>query len=333
MIHLVTGTPGAGKTLRVVELIAKAAEEGRRICVHGIPDLLVPHVKIGCSVPGCEFCGGQGEGDTVENWQEWAVKNDLIILDEVQRQFRNRPAGSSVPAAVAALETHRHRGVDFIVITQSPSLIDQNIRKLITVHDHIKPLALGQRRLYTWSECNDNPKSNLAGADSRLWRLNKKIFGMYRSAELHTKQKTRIPRAVYVLAGALLLAGGLAYTVKSRVEEDLAGGASRSVVAQSSPGQGADSLPGFAGGLRGPVAADPLDVVPEDPLVLESAPAYRQIVRVQDFPRLAGCISTPTRCKCYTQQGTEYPTTALRCHDFIAGKEFSPYVPGGVVGQ
>lgn len=321
MIHLVTGTPGAGKTLRVVELIAQAVDAGRRVCVHGIPDLIVPHVMLSCSVAGCQFCNGQGEGHTVEAWPNWAEKNDLIVLDEVQQQFRVRPSGSSVPPAIQALETHRHRGVDFIVITQSPSLVDQNIRKLVTVHDHIKPLPLGQRRLYTWSECNDNPKTNLVGAESRLWRLNKRIFSMYRSAEMHTKQRSRIPASVYMLITAVVVGVAMVSQFRSRVAEQL-GPSSEKSGGQVSSISGAGGLPIATAAGK----ADPLDTAPVDPLVLESAPAYRDLVTVRDFPRLAACISSGVRCRCYTQQGTEYPTTPARCHSFIRGLEFSPYV-------
>ena len=43
MITLITGSPGAGKTLYMVSMLAKNKEfEGRRIFVDGIPDLRHP---------------------------------------------------------------------------------------------------------------------------------------------------------------------------------------------------------------------------------------------------------------------------------------------------
>jgi len=134
-VVIVTGQPGSGKTALTVDMIANDPQfKGRPLFVMGIPDLKVPHITC----------------PPVDEWTEYRTspedpsldlayftfpENALVVIDEAQRVYRPRPTGTRVPPEVAAFETHRHLGVDFILLTQHPGLIDSNIRKLVGRHE------------------------------------------------------------------------------------------------------------------------------------------------------------------------------------------------------
>src|SRR5205809_7156589 len=100
MITLITGLPGNGKTLYALTwLKALAEKDGRTVFYSGITDCMIP---------------GWVEHEP-EKWPELPA-NSVILIDEVQRVMRPRMHGSAVPAHIAQLETHRHKGVDLVLI-------------------------------------------------------------------------------------------------------------------------------------------------------------------------------------------------------------------------
>ncbi len=110
----------------------------------------------------------------------------LLVIDECQSFFRPRPAGSPVPDHVAALEVHRHQGLDIWLITQRPGLIDSNVRGLCGRHIALRSTALGRYK-YEWPECGDiDSKMSRDVAARTRFKLPKSVFGLYKSAEVHT---------------------------------------------------------------------------------------------------------------------------------------------------
>ena len=167
MITLITGTPGTGKTASAVDLLLREYQD-RPLYVDGLADLKLEHHPL-----------------DVLTWPTEAPDGAVIVVDEVQRKWRQRGPGSKVPDSVAQLETHRHRGLDFIIITQGPRLIDSNVRALVGRHVHIRDTGFMGRWAYEWPECNDA----LAWAkcqNKRRYKLPTKVFDLYKSASLHT---------------------------------------------------------------------------------------------------------------------------------------------------
>ena len=78
--------------------------KNRPLFVDGIPDLKIEHF----SLP---------ENCDMTTWHEWVPTGAILVIDECQRIFRPRSAGSKVPEFVAQLETHRHKGIDFFLMT------------------------------------------------------------------------------------------------------------------------------------------------------------------------------------------------------------------------
>ncbi len=329
MIILNTGSPGSGKTLNAVSRMLKWQKDERPLYVHGVTDLDIPHNVVECDLPECSFCQRIPRNvDTypMATWFNWCEKNSVLIFDEVQHQWRNRPAGSKVPEYITALETHRHKGVDFLLITQYPGLIDQNVRKLITEHNHFKAKPMGVRTKYTWTECKEDPRKDQHLASQENYRLDQKLYKYYKSAELHTKFKFKIPRPVYYLAAAVSVAAFMFFRIQNEVNEDIE---PQSTIQTAQPSQN------FI--INEQVITEPdlqkFNFTPAISNVYESAPAFNDLVTVTTYPRRAGCISTRTRCKCYTDQGTEYPTTEAVCRAFIQNTPFNPYKGDSELGN
>lgn len=130
-------------------------------------------------------------------------KGALLVIDEAQRHFRPRPAGSAVPDHVAALEVHRHQGLDIWLVTQRPGLVDSNVRALCGKHIALRQTPFGRYK-YEWCEVGDieNKTSRDNAARSRF-KLPKHVFELYKSAEVHTKNSHSLPMAAKVLMVAL----------------------------------------------------------------------------------------------------------------------------------
>lgn len=139
-----------------------------------------------------------------DNWWLWCRPGDVIFMDECQKLFRPHASGRKIAWFIAKLETHRHYGVDFELLTQHPNLLHSNVRQLIGKHRHVRRL-LGRQAamLYEWDQC-ESPK-NIKSAAKRFWKYPRKAFSAYKSSELHTKQTFQTPGSA-ILAGLAILA-------------------------------------------------------------------------------------------------------------------------------
>jgi len=192
------------------------------------------------------------------------------------------------------------------------------VRELVTRHIH-NMVYFGGRKSYEWPECQDNPKSGRTDAIKSHYMLDKEVYGLYRSATQHTKQDRRLPKVVYILPVLLLLMIPGIMRLKAAMQGD---------IGPANAGEAVEAVATDAAATAAPASeAEPVNPLqPREYYRLESAPVYDGLVEARTFPRLAACLATETRCKCYTQQGTEYPTTLMQCRDFINGRTFSPYL-------
>jgi zona occludens toxin len=186
MITLITGAPGAGKTAALVSLLSGMAP-GRVIYCDGIPDLTVAHQVL----------------DNPNDWMASVPDGSAIVIDEVQRIWRPAGSGAKVPAAIEALETHRHHGLDFFLVTQHPNLVHSNVRRLVGRHIHLRDVGLLGRWWYEWPESTDPGRFRDAPI-KKSYKLPKAAFSLYKSASLHIKPIRSMPNIVFVLAAAVL---------------------------------------------------------------------------------------------------------------------------------
>jgi len=317
MIYLITGAPGTGKSLYAVsklvqELVAQKLQKdgkeiSRRLVVDNIPNLLLPHELMD---PGT-WEDGQvkaGEGQGVWNWQDWCRPGDVIVIDEVQRHWRPRGNGTKVPPQIAALETHRHKGVDFVIITQSPMLVDQNVRRLVNRHQHVRRLFGMQRAIiYDFDSCNQTLSLSQATAKT-FFNYPKSAYELYKSSELHTKPKQKIPLIlalpVLAIVGLFAAAPGALATMKGVMGGKGISQAAAPAAAASSPKPVA-SLPPLTVPGAPPGFVQAGDNTPKAPPL--SMPLEKQ--------KFAGCIAVNDRCGCFDNQGAKVDVDVSICRD------------------
>lgn len=347
---------------RESELISK-----RPLYIHGIPglNLPMPYRSVFCKSKFCKVCSSftnvvvpeplfniKGEHVNwkeiedanekiasflfLDDWTSWAVDGSIILIDEVQRVWRPRSASSAVPDAIAAFETHRHSGIDFCLVTQSPKLIDQNIRRLVNRHIHLVASWKG-RMQYEWSEIQENTKAR-ADAVSRPYRLDRSVFKRYKSASLHTKIDRRPPLQLFVMLVAAVFLVYILYDVYQRHASDFEAIEPAPVVDPKSPFAIPSSSPAPAPNpttlptqLETALASFTPDFTPRTPGRPETAPAYDGQLHIQSVPYPVSCSSWAIKddwhCRCVTDQATPYPMPLQSCLAYARGEVYNPYIP------
>ena len=315
MIILITGVPGSGKTLYAVSKFLNGQFIDRQKFVNKIPHLLLSH----------EVLSGDEEmprpDADVLNWFDGRVPDgSLIVIDEAQRVFRPRSSTAPVPRHVSALETHRHHGLDFILITQHPQLIDVNVRRLVGRHLHVRrTFGFNSAVVYEWDSAHMDV-TNVGKASKSVFRYRKKDFALYKSAEVHTKASGKVPGIIKVFGLALLLLPlALYYGYKTVVKPEKSGGELVATSVRLPPAVAADSAAPL------PLTAGQLAVTyhPRFDGVVHTAPRYDELTKPVRVPVPAACIVSDKKdCKCYTQDATPYPTTDSLCRQYVAGGHF-----------
>jgi Zonular occludens toxin (Zot) len=182
MMKLITGAPGAGKTLRSVFLLLEAKKEN---------DLLV---KQGKSTTRKFYSNIQGLNlDFVEfaeaDWRQYP-DGSYIVYDEAHQLFpATGRSGRSDDEIVNQMDEHRHRGFDIIFLTQYPVKLHLECRQLITSHEHLhRSMGMQSCSISTWERVHTDPydKDSKAIALDEIWSYPKNLFYKYQSSTLHT---------------------------------------------------------------------------------------------------------------------------------------------------
>ena len=328
MIYLHTGLPGAGKTLYTIDWVRREWPD-RAVFYSGIKDLKLGWMKL----PSWE------RGDRVA--ADWVEVPDgaVVVIDEAQHTFRPRAPGAKVPEHVAALETHRHRGLDIVMITQHPKLLDANVRRLCGCYKHIVRRFGGHSAVvHEWMEVKEDPERSRQDSIRKEWAYPKELFGVYHSAEVHT-HKRRIPWRVFVAWGApvlalLCLGGGIYLSVRSVLDREdtiVAKAGGNGVVPGSNENRGGQV------GAVGPGVSQPTfeqvqveylrSFVPLIPGLPHTAPAYAELTKPKQVPDPAACVLAEEKevrgiargCRCYTRQATLLPDVPEElCRQIVA---------------
>lgn len=320
-VTLITATPGGGKTALAVQMMSEAVKIGRPLFVSGIPELKLSFISVPPINEWTEMRQDKENSDVRMPYFTFP-ENSLIVIDEAQRFFRVRYAGSKVPDHVAAFETVRHTGVTFLLITQNPSFIDSHIRKLVGQHIHLRDVGVLGRWYYEWPECA-NPESFSTAPIKKKWRLPKSSFGLYKSSSLHIKRKYSMPPVmllllvmflIFVVGGwrfytSMLAKMSLAKQEEFHVESSIVHSEVKNIPSVKSH-DGAEYLAAFVPMVSG---------------YPESASAYEHLRQVVSMPRVAGAICMKEKCVCYTQQGTNAGLDNMQCRSWLRSPYFDPY--------
>ena len=323
-IHtLVTGANGAGKTLMGVSRVLAPLvgtelekEDGtkvpRRLVVGGVRDLLIDHVMMDIprwdsEVEPSPFSNLKREpGDapldvpySLLSWWAWCLPGDVLFIDEAQRAFRPMASGRRVPMFIEKLETARHYGVELVYVTQHPNLLHTNVRNLVGLHRHVRRIfGWGRCLVYEWDHCSnpDRTKDSVA----TYFKHDKKAFSLYKSAEIHTKHKAKVPLPAFLALAAIVALPVVGYSAYSRVHETYHPTAH---VASSSA-----SVPPRGGAASGVAAWH--------------APAGWESV-----PKLGGCFATASSCKCQDVAGRPVGLADAMCRASAAGSGLVAWEP------
>lgn len=335
MIILQTGVPGSGKTASAVDLLLNdesythytdkdGVKQKRLLFVNGIDEFKIEHTPL------------TDEQIKEQPFQDFLPYGALVVIDEAQRIFPTRAPSQKVPEFVEALATHRHHGLDIIIITQHPTFLDTFVRKLVQRHIHVRILPIG-RKLYEWNQCQDNPDSEaaLSKGIARNFTVPEETFDLYKSAEIHTKPKRRLPKAlIFFIIFAPLLAVYILYTFfdmkqrfTGRAEETTGVQISQPTASTNPSGGQQNNYGGYVGGHQPEqnlMAEMFVPTIPERP---ESKPLYNGVRQVNVFERVAGCVKSSNSCTCYSDQATEIVEISLEiCQRYVEkGLPFNPY--------
>jgi len=309
MITLITGAPGTGKTAALVAMLEELGQ-GRQLYVNGIPDLLIPHEVL----------------EEPERWPELVPDGAVIIIDEVQRVWRPRGPGQKVPDHVAALETHRHRGLDVYVITQGPNLVDSNVRALVGRHVHLRDLGVLGRWWYEWPECADNCRTGWKNAPiKKRYRLPRAIFAKYKSASLHVKPIRSVPWMLVVMIAALLVTGILAWRVYVMISSKIAPEKPAVSPASASVSLMPPSNISASVRIKDTAPDERVDFMPRLSDRPWTAPAYDDLRRVVAVPYITGAICVNDDCACYHGKRRILEVSSAACLDWAKTQPFNAY--------
>lgn len=354
MYYQFTGQPGHGKTVLALEFAldmkAKAdkahAEDPAK---HPFRQLYVCNVR--------DFNAGKAGAVeiTPEQVKRWHDEPDfdhaIILVDEAYEHgmFPKRGPGAKVPEHVQQVAKHRHRGIDFVMICQSPTRqMDDFMHDLIEEHYHVRRrFGLPLVNLKRWDRFERNPdKAEPLTTTKR--RYPTQIFKLYTSTKYDTSEK-RVPWFYYAFGGLVVaIIAGIAWNWVNLSErfgkKDHAADAAgliNSAQASAPEANGAAATVAHGGGAhdtrtRGTIDDYLADFMPRIAAQPWTAPAYDAAPLAPHPPRLF-CMKSGmgegadgevrgASCRCMTDQGTRYALDWETCITVAENGQYEPYL-------
>lgn len=181
MIYLLTGVPGAGKSLMQVKWIKQWLDEGRPVFSN------IAGLKI------------EGVEEPPDDWRD-TPEGSVVMYDEAQKWFRAPGrAGITDREDILAMEEHRHTAHDIVLATQFPTFIHHHVRHLVGRHVHLERHGKKRATVFDWDQSQDVRDSQARQtADKYVWKYPKELFALYESATAHTHQ-FKVPRKLLFL--------------------------------------------------------------------------------------------------------------------------------------
>ncbi|MBB3344512.1 zonular occludens toxin domain-containing protein [Luteimonas sp. RC10] len=344
MLYLITGQPGNGKTLRAMALMRDEYERNQAA------------VKAGKEQPRRFFSNVKGatldENPKAFPWVErlpdhndWTQLPDsaYVQYDEahsdgktpgLERYGKLFPStgkpGESEDQRIRAMSTHRHRGVDIVLITQWPSKIHHQVRTLVGKHIHMnRAMGIAAAGTFTWTRVQTDPydEKGREAADEEIWSYDKTLYDRYISATHHTAAyKFKMPKKIKngLITGTIIMAMIAAvFTYNGWWGAMLPGlGGQGAGQAQAQPGEAGAAPPGLPPMFQpnAPNNADAIEVL------MPGYGAYSEL-RTTPTPTLAGCVRGRT-CRCFNTDGLQIDMTRQQCERLLADPlPFNVYHP------
>lgn len=316
MLILVTGLPGASKTLNSLKLINenplyKASDDfpnGRQVYFHGIKEVKME---------------GWLELEDAEKWMECPV-GSIILIDEAHKKFPVRKSGANNPKHVEDLAEHRHSGYDIWMVTQHPGDLDLFIRRRANRHYHLKRINDSKMvRMFMWNEYKnpDTPQSLNSATEEKSIKIDKKYFGMYKSTEIDT-HKTRIPWklirwmsffTLFIVLILIYIFNFMFSSQESKSDVDIV--KSENQIVQERVDERRRSNPYDSESYR-----------PRIQNLAYTAPVYDDLFIVRSKPKVSCVYSSNLKCICYTQQLTRVKMEFKACKNYVDNGVFDPTI-------
>ncbi|MDR2173315.1 MAG: zonular occludens toxin domain-containing protein [Burkholderiales bacterium] len=323
MIYLTCGTPGSGKTLHTISTVEqRRIKENRKVFYNGIDGLSLEWEQL----------------DDATQWDTLPV-GSIIVIDECQRLLPIRKQSAQVPPHVSAFETHRHKGYDIYLITQSPQLLDMHVRKLVGEYKFVDR-PYNQDYAVVWKfrhVCDWKNTTERAAAEQIRWKYPKEAFNWYKSAEVHTHKK-RFPKFLLWFPALFFLiafCGYALYSVFNKYKEAKNEAPQAQLQSNSMATATFNSLgnQAYFSGIQAPEENKLLSTaeylamrVPRLPELPYSAPVYDQLAQPTNFPKVSACVVGKDDCQCWTQQATRLHIDKQFCVYFVENGYFDPFL-------
>ena len=308
MLTIITGLPGHGKTLLTLSMVPEEYKD-RDIYYHGIEELMLPWIYL----------------NDPTKWHELPA-GAVIVIDEAQQYFPLRQPRNEVPIHCSKFETHRHKGHDVILITQDAKLIDHHVRRLCGRHHHVARARTGHQMSIIWSAGQVfDPKNyhEKQACEKKPFKYPKDIYSLYKSAEVHTV-KTHYPLRLILFPILFLVIASILYygvpflaTMGRGHEQPLADNFIQEKPSEKIKYQQVqyDSTTDIQEYLY--------KLTPRIDNLPHTAPIYDEAYKVKTFPK-PNCISSKSKCICYSQQATKLVIEKSVCEHYIENGYFDP---------
>ena len=211
MIEMLEGVPGSGKSYYAVsERLLKWVRAGRRVYVF-VDGFYLDRLAL---FEGVELAVLQQQitlwhsGDEVKAGLLEVEPGSAVLIDEVQTVFRSRD--KTDPQLLRWLETHRHRGIDLVLMCQQYGQVTLGVNRLVEVTTKFRRLdRFGLKNRYQAS-VRGNPEE-LEVIRMFSGKYEPKLYAYYSSYSSATVRETA--RGGSMLKSPTLLVGALGLVV------------------------------------------------------------------------------------------------------------------------
>ena len=211
MIEMLEGVPGSGKSYYAVsERLLKWVRAGRRVYVF-VDGFYLDRLAL---FEGVELAVLQQQitlwhsGEEVKAGLLEVEPGSAVLIDEVQTVFRSRD--KTDPALLRWLETHRHRGIDLVLMCQQYGQVTLGVNRLVEATTKFRRLdRFGLKNRYQAS-VRGNPEE-IEVIRMFSGKYEPKLYAYYSSYSSATVRET--PRGGSMLKSPTLLVGLLGLVV------------------------------------------------------------------------------------------------------------------------
>ncbi|MBO3656706.1 zonular occludens toxin domain-containing protein [Acinetobacter haemolyticus] len=283
------------------------------------------------------------------DWRK-TPQGSYFVIDEAQLITIFSDEARGIDPIVKDLTIHRHKGYDFLFITQEPSFVHKYIRKLASHHIHLVNIfGWEQSMKMEWSVVQDSPnaiKSIARVENLSRWRFPKHVYNLYKSTTINTREK-RIPKKLVgiVIAAAFCFLLAIFLITKSSDSNlaDLATGKPIQTEGQKNESkstyrpdskQSSDSKETDPKTLQNQNETDSNAAASEPVIHAESTYsisdpfAYEPVYVPQPVNHrlFSGCLCVKNSCHAYDQQGTKISGINPKvCKDLINESSSRPF--------